>query len=165
MPALADGVRAPDFTLTALDGQEFKLRHALASGPVLLAFFKVSCPVCQLAFPFIERIHKQYPDSKVRIIGISQNPARDTKAFNQEYGVTFPVLLDDTEKFPVSNAYGLTNVPTLFLVDPDGTIRLSSVGWARSDIEQFEAVVAAGSSFPRKPLFTAKDAVPDFKAG
>src|SRR5437763_13573022 len=102
MPALAAGARAPDFSLKGLDGQPFKLKDALASGPVVLAFFKISCPICQMAFPFIQRIHQFYGDSNVRIYGVSQNEARDTAAFNREYGVTFPVLLDDTEKFPVS---------------------------------------------------------------
>ena len=38
-----------------------------ASGPVVLAFCKVSCPICQLAFPFIQRIHQFYGDSNARI--------------------------------------------------------------------------------------------------
>jgi peroxiredoxin len=165
MPALATGARAPEISLPLLGGGNFKLSEALAQGPVLLAFFKISCPVCQMTFPYLERIHQAYRDSKVRVIGISQNDARQTEAFNREYGVTFPVALDDPEKYPASNAYGLTNVPTLFLVNPDGTIRSATVGWVRQEMEGFAVAVSAGSSFPRKPLFTAKDAVPDWKAG
>ena len=58
MPALTVGTTAPDFTLPDMDGKQFSLRQAIARGPVVLVFFKVSCPVCQFAFPFIERIYK-----------------------------------------------------------------------------------------------------------
>ena len=45
------------------------------------------------------------------------------QGFNQRFGVTFPTLLDlSNEDYPASNAYGITSVPSLFLVEPDGTI-------------------------------------------
>ena len=87
---------------------------------MLAVFFKVSCPVCQYTFPFLERMHKAYGDKKVAIVGISQDDQRDTAAFLKEYGVTFPTLLDDPNGYAVSNAYGLTNVP---VVVPDRTGR------------------------------------------
>ncbi len=115
MAALTSGTKAPDFTLPTIDGGKFSLSEELARGPVVLAFFKVSCPVCQFAFPFLQRIFKAYASKNVTIVGISQNGRQDTAAFLQEFGVTFPVLLDDPNTYPVSNAYGLTNVPTMFL--------------------------------------------------
>jgi len=116
MAALATGAKAPDFELKTLDGKQLSLREELARGPVVLAFFKASCPTCQYAFPFLERLHKAYQQRGYTLVGISQNDAKDTAAFNKEFGVTFPVLLDDTQKYPVSNAYGLTNVPSIFWI-------------------------------------------------
>src|SRR5581483_7856803 len=116
MSALTPGTTAPDFVLPATDGPEFSLSEALARGPVLVAFFKVSCPICQYAFPFVERLYKTYGTKGLTIVGVSQNNKKDTAAFIREYGLTFPILLDDTSKYPVSNSYGLTNVPTLFWV-------------------------------------------------
>ena len=84
----------------------------------MLAFFKVSCPVCQYAFPFLERLHKAYGKKGVALVGVSQNDPKETAAFIKEFGVTFPVLLDPHESYPVSNAYGLTNVPTRVLDRP-----------------------------------------------
>ena len=52
MAALSPGTPAPDFTLRAMDGKQFSLRDALARGPVVAAFFKISCPTCQYTFPF-----------------------------------------------------------------------------------------------------------------
>ncbi|HEY1264652.1 MAG TPA: redoxin domain-containing protein, partial [Terriglobales bacterium] len=71
MPALAIGRSAPDFSLTAMDGSKFSLGGALTRGPVVAAFFKISCPVCQYAFPFLERIYRSHAGSKVTIVGIS----------------------------------------------------------------------------------------------
>src|SRR5260221_11303905 len=108
MSALVVGKKAPDFNLPTMDGKLFSLHEALARGPVVAAFFKISCPVCQFAFPFLERIHKAYGSKNVAIVGISQNSQKDTGLFIKEYDLTFPVLLDDTDSYPVSNAYGLT---------------------------------------------------------
>jgi len=54
---LEPGSRAPDFRLELLGGGVTTLAELLAGGPVLLAFFKIGCPVCQMTFPFLERIH------------------------------------------------------------------------------------------------------------
>jgi peroxiredoxin len=165
MTALNSGTTAPDFNLPTLDGKQFSLRDALLRGPVLAAFFKISCPTCQYAFPFLQRIYAAHGNKNVTIVGISQNEKKDTAAFVKEYGVTFPVLLDDTRTYPVSNAYGLTNVPTLFWIAPDGDIEVSSVGWVRKDIEELNQRAADASAAVTKPLFRGDEQVADFRAG
>jgi peroxiredoxin len=139
MTALAAGKKAPDFELKTLDGKRFLLNDEVARGPVVLVFFKVSCPTCQYALPFFERLHMAYVRKGITLVGISQNDAKETSAFNKEFGITFPVLLDDTRSYPASNAYGLTNVPTIFWIAQDGEIEVSSVGWLRADFEEMTA--------------------------
>lgn len=164
MAALTTGISAPDFTLPTMEGKQFSLKDALSRGPVLAAFFKISCPVCQFAFPFLERIYKANGNRNVTIVGISQNDRKDTTAFLKQYGITFPVLLDDANTYPVSNAYGLTNVPSIFWIAQDGEIEISSVGWSKNDIEEIHRRAAA-SSTGAKPLFLPAEEVPDFRAG
>jgi peroxiredoxin len=89
MPALGKGSTAPDFSLTSLDGKPFSLRDALARGPVVLIFFKISCPTCQYALPFYERLFQAYKNQHVMLVGVSQNNAEDTAAFAKEFGITF----------------------------------------------------------------------------
>jgi peroxiredoxin len=165
MAALNPGTTAPDFRLQTLDGKQFSLREALLRGPVLAAFFKISCPTCQYAFPFLQRIHAAHGNKNLTIVGISQNEKKDAAVFIKEYGLTFPVLLDDTRTYPVSNAYGLTNVPTLFWIAPDGEIEVSSVGWVRKDIEELNQRAARASADATKPLFRGDEQVADFRAG
>jgi len=166
MPALEAGVAAPDIQLPSLDGAQFSLDQAKMRGPVVAAFFKVSCPVCQFAFPYLDRIYKAYSGKgKFSLVGVSQNDAADTKQFNREFGVTFPTLLDDTRKYPASNAYGLTNVPTIFLISPEGEVELSIVGWSKRDMEELNRRVAQVSGVAPVPLFKPGEQAPDTKPG
>jgi peroxiredoxin len=164
MEAVSAGSRAPAFTLRDFEGKSHSLEQVLKKGPVLLAFFKGSCPTCQFTFPFLVRLHQGIEDGNhVQVWGISQNGAGDTRAFARELGIRFPLLLDE-DGYAVSNAYGITNVPTLFLVAPDGSVRLSGMGFSRRDIE---TVAAAFSRQQTQPInvFQPGEVIPDYKPG
>jgi peroxiredoxin len=165
MATLTTGVRAPEFSVTTTDGRSISLKDALKRGPAVAAFFKISCPVCQMTFPYLERIFKAYPADKLTFLGISQNEKADTQAFAREYGITFPLGLDPTESYPASNAYGLTNVPTIFFIDQGGGIEISCVGWSKADIEELNRRVAEVAGAKPKPVFKPGEDVPEFKAG
>jgi len=165
MPALATGTKAPEFKLKTTEGKQFDLATELSRAPVVLAFFKVSCPTCQYAFPFLQRLYKAYGKDGVSLISISQNEIRETNAFMKEFGITFPTLLDDTHAYPVSNAYGLTNVPTLFWIAQDGEIEISSVGWVKADFEAINKKLALVRNIPAASVFEPREEVRDFRAG
>ena len=153
---LEAGTPAPAFQLKSLNGEKKSLTDVLESGPALLAFYKVSCPVCQLAFPYLERLSG---GPAIRIIGISQDDDRATQDFNQRFGVTFPTLLDQSkEEYPASNAYGISSVPSLFLVEKDGRISKSFSGFSKRDLE------AIGERAGIQP-FRPEENVPEWKAG
>src|SRR5579859_6935333 len=126
MPALEAEAVAPEVSLPSTDGRTLSLSNLRKQAPVILAFFKVGCPTCQYAFPFLERISRAYPKDKLAVIGVSQDSREDTVAFMKRFNISFPVLLDDTKKYPASKAYGLTNVPSIFLVSPSGKVDLST---------------------------------------
>jgi peroxiredoxin len=165
MKALAAGAKAPEFALQAMDGQKFSLQDAIANGPVVLVFFKVSCPTCQYALPFYERLHKAYGRNGVTLVGVSQNDGKDTAAFAKEFGITFPVLLDEMGAYPASNAYGLTNVPSMFWVAQDGEIEVSSVGWVKADFELINRKMAEAGKVSPGAVFRPGEEVRDFRAG
>ena len=165
MAALEKGKKAPEIQLASTDGRAFFLSEIRQNEPVIAAFFKISCPVCQFAFPYIERIYKAYQGKGVTIVGISQDAKADTEAFAKQFGVTFPILLDDPKRYAASNAYGITNVPTTFAIAKSGTIDLSSVGWAKEDMEALNVLVAKSAGMTMVPLFKPGENVPDFKAG
>ena len=166
MPALEAGVAAPEIKLPLADDREFSLSQARKRGPVVAAFFKVNCPVCQLAFPYLERIYKAYSaNARFTLVGISQNDDAETEAFNRKFGITFPTLLDDTRKYPASNAYGLTNVPSIFMISSEGDVEFSSVGWSKKDFEELNRKLAKISGAAPAQLFKSGEQVPDSKPG
>jgi peroxiredoxin len=164
MTTIVAGQTAPDFSLKSNDGTEYSLPKLLKRGPVFASFFKVSCPVCQFTFPFLERLYKRYGGKEVTFLGISQDNARATKEFADEYGVTFPMVLD-AEGYPASNAYGLTNVPTSFLIDTDGAVKIASVGFSKKDFEAVAAELSECRKIPLSVLFRPDESVPANRPG
>lgn len=165
MTALDKGMRAPEFTLSRADGKSSVTLKGLLDGKgAVLAFFKKECPTCQLEFPFVERMAKALKGKGVHLLGIGQNPAGDVRAFAKDHGCTFP-MATDAEPYATSAAYGLTHVPTLFLVDPEGKIRRTEIGFSKASLEAFlkEASGLAGATAP--PLFRPTDDAPDTQPG
>jgi hypothetical protein len=74
-------------------------------------------------------------------------------------------MLVDERGYPASNEYGLTNVPTLFLIAPDGKIKVSSVGFTKSDLERIASEAARATGTTAGPLFKPGEVVPDHKPG
>ena len=149
---LAAGSIAPDFELASLDGPT---QHLLAPNtPTVLAFFKVSCPTCQLAMPFLDRLAQ----GALRVIAVSQNDAKTTRQFHDRFGISMLTLLDPVAPFAASNAFDLTNVPSLFVIEADGRISQSFAGFSKADF-------AALGERAGAPVFRASDAVPEWKAG
>ena len=147
---LAAGAAAPDFGLEDLEGKQ-RTRER----PALLAFFKVSCPTCQFTMPFLQRL----ANGSVPIYAISQDDAESTREFHQEFGISLPTLLDkEEENYPASNAYGLSHVPSMFLVEADGKISQSFMGFDKREIERLGERLG-------KPPFEAGEYVPEFKSG
>jgi len=152
---LKAGAEAPSFTLDDMAGGQRSLADLLAKGPVLLALYKISCPVCQMTLPYLERIAK----GSLQIVGISQDDERGTAKFQKNYNVTFPMLLDrEQDEYPASNGFEISHVPSLFLVEPGGKISIASEGFVKRDLEKI------GERAGVAP-FGPSDHVPEWKAG
>jgi peroxiredoxin len=164
MTHLNHGNTAPPFSLKDLGGKTYSLPDLLEKGPMVAAFFKISCPVCQFTFPFLERLYKRYGGDGVTFLGISQDDAKATKKFASEYGVTFPMALDE-KGYSASNAYGLTNVPTIFLIDPDGTVKVVCMGFDKKGFEDIGALLAERRQTAPAALFRPEEKIPEHKPG
>lgn len=113
----------------------------------VLVFYKVSCPTCKFALPFLHRIDRE-------VIGISQNDAAATARFEQQYEVKFPSILDAEEDgFPLSNAYGIHHVPTLFVIDEQGKVAERIEGFDKDALERLGIE------------FSDAERVPEYKPG
>jgi peroxiredoxin len=166
MTHVKEAQTAPEFSLRGLDGKSYSLEELRRKGPMVAAFFKISCPVCQFTFPFLERLYQRYGGDNVTFLGISQDDAKATASFARDYQATFPMAMDEKDKgYPASNAYGLTNVPTIFLIDADGAVRVSSTGFVKDDLERIASELAERRHIAPAPLFKAHESIPANRPG
>jgi len=153
------GERAPDVSLCDTSGEPVSLDALLSGGPAVLAFFKTSCPVCQMIFPYLDRLAQAGSPEGLRIIGVSQDAAAVTRAFQKQFGSAPQSLIDgEDEGYQVSNAYGITHVPSLFVIERDGRISHSWSGFSKADLQSL------GDRF-HVPTFEPDESVPAFKPG
>jgi peroxiredoxin len=164
MSVLKVGKSVPHFGLIAIDGKKYSLQEGLKNGPVLVAFFKVACPTCQYTFPFLERLYQQLRSSGVQIWGISQDGVKDSQRFAREYSVTFPILIDDYP-YQISCEYQLEEVPSIFLIAPDGSVTIESEGFAKRDLLAMQKSLAQTLSVSVGALFQPNEKVPEYKPG
>ena len=164
MSTISAGAVAPLFALGGMNGQNYSLADAIKKGPVLAAFYKISCPVCQFTFPFLERIYEAYSGSNITFWGVSQDDVSGTREFMNEFGVKFPSLID-ANGYKISKQYGLTNVPSIFLIQPDGKVQTATVGFNKHDLEKISSELSKASGKPAQPLFLPGEKVPDYRPG
>jgi len=130
----------------------------------LLVFFKNSCPTCQLALPVYGELERRYGDA-LPVVAVAQDPARSARPWLDQRGFTGP-LADDSGAYTVSNRHDVTTVPTMVLVDDDGTAVARSEGWDRDRANAWDEELArlTGRESPG-PLSTPDDGLPAFKPG
>ena len=74
------------------------------------------------------------------------------------------MALDDGG-YPASNAYGLTMVPTIFLIEPDGSVKVSCMGFRKKDLETIASELADAVRSLLPPCFARTRTVPAHKPG
>jgi peroxiredoxin len=126
----SDGVQvgkpAPDFTLEGLKGSEVRLGQ-LRGKVVALVFWASWCPHCKKEIPELNRLEKDLKGKGLEVLAVSfkESPEK-LKPFAEKNGITYRVLLD--RDGAVSSAYGIVGLPSLVIVDRDGTVRFSGIG-------------------------------------
>jgi peroxiredoxin len=152
---------APDFSLPRLANGKEQL-YSDDGKLTFLVFYKFSCPTCQLALPYINKMYEAYGND-VRFLAIAQDDAGKTQQFVKDYNLTVPVLLDEAP-YPVSRQYQLVSVPSIFLINPDHRIRYSGDGFVKQELLNLADVIAEKFGKPQIELF-GTESVPEFKPG
>src|SRR3989304_2360998 len=132
-PSPREGFLAPDFTLESLDGTLVTLSE-LRGKIVVINLWATWCPPCRAEMPALEKSYELYKDSGVVILGVNltnQDSLRDVPRFVEEFGLTFPILLDQDGS--VSLLYQLKGLPTTYFVNRNGIIRTVVVGGPMSE--------------------------------
>ena len=156
MAALEIGTAAPPFRLEDLDGKTHSLDDISKGEQLLLVFYHSECPTCGLSMPFIGNLARGVRSDRIKIWGVSQDASNETVKFARAKGLEMPIHID-ADPYPVSQAYGLTNVPTLFLIDSGGTILDQCVGFTRDDFIRLARAVAKQGGVAAPDIFAGQE--------
>jgi len=104
--ALKKGDRAPDFELADPDGSLVRLHDLVASGPLVLTFYRgVWCPYCNLDLSALEAVRPELEALGARLIAISPQTATNSRKSQRDNNLHFPILSDPGAK--TADAFGL----------------------------------------------------------
>jgi len=129
---------APELALTNMDGNGTSLVDYRGQ-VVLVNNWATWCPPCKAEMPTLQAFYESYADEGFVIVAIeSGSPANEVAAFVRQYGLTFPVWLD--AKGDALQAFQNFNLPSSYVIDRDGTVRLSWTGAvSRTVLEEYVA--------------------------
>jgi cytochrome c biogenesis protein CcmG/thiol:disulfide interchange protein DsbE len=123
------GEKAPNFSLTGLDGQTLSLEQ-FKGKVVVLGLFHI-CEPCLIQSTNLQKVHEATKGKPVAVIGV--NSSGDSRADVMEFmqgfpvKVTYPYLLDPEKK--TDTLYGGGKfIPNVYVIDQQGQIRWQRVG-------------------------------------
>lgn len=127
---------APPLELTDLEGNPVSLADYLGQ-VVLVNNWATWCPPCKAEMPTLQGFYEDNAAKGFTIIAIDAgDPVADVAAFVEQYGLTFPVWPDQTQKATV--AFRNPGLPSSYVIDRDGIVRLAWTGAiSRKMLDQF----------------------------
>ena len=129
---LANGTKAPDFTLPDQNGQPRKLSEYLGQRVILYFYPRDMTAGCTKQACAFAELYPQFREKGAAVLGISKDSVASHKKFEEKYGLPF-VLLSDPEKTAIQaydvwkekKMYGKVSmgvVRTTYLIDEQGII-------------------------------------------
>lgn len=117
------GSKAPDFTLSGIDGTQISLSD-FEGKTVLLTFWASWCPTCRAENEHLKEIYPDYKNEEFEILAVSLDRSKTNweKAVEKD-AITWPQVSDlKGVDSPVATKYGVYSTPTTFLIDSSGVI-------------------------------------------
>jgi len=130
---------APELTITDTEGISRSLADYIGQ-VVLVNLWATWCPPCKEEMPALQAFYEKYRDDGFTIIAVNDgDPTSDVLQFIEDYNLTFPVWLDPTY-IATEDAFRTLNLPSSYIIDREGTVRLQWVGGiTRKTLEKFVA--------------------------
>lgn len=136
--AIEVGASAPDFTLENIEPNQAAITLSDLRGKTVYVDFWASwCAPCLRSMPLINALYGEYRDQGFEVIAINvDDPIEDGEDFLEDNPVNYLVALDTDNT--VLTEYGVIGMPTSYLIDPKGIVRMVHMGFKEKDIEIIE---------------------------
>ena len=134
------GKPALPFELTTLSGERMDISE-LKGKVVLIDFWATWCGPCRRELPHVQKLYDLHKDDGLVVLAVSQEKEATIRRYIDKSGFTFPTLVDADGA--VNRSYGVSALPTLVVVDRDGTVSDFLVG-LRSEATLRSALEKAG---------------------
>lgn len=123
------GLQRPEFSLPDLNG----VRRSVAEWDgklLILNFWATWCPPCRKEIPLLMAFQKRYGPRGVQIVGIAIEENESVRAYVDQIGLDYPVLVGETEPIAVAKAFGnqIGVLPYTAVVGRDGRIVFTKAG-------------------------------------
>ncbi|MFV2059021.1 MAG: protein disulfide oxidoreductase, partial [Thiohalomonadales bacterium] len=113
----------PSLSGTLLNGQTFDLA-TYRGKPLLLHFWATWCSICKLEENNIAELSKNF---QVLTVAMNSGTAKGIEQYLHKQAISFPVIIDADGL--IAKRFGVTVVPTSFILDASGVIRFTEVGF------------------------------------
>jgi thiol-disulfide isomerase/thioredoxin len=123
--------------------------ESLRGRVVVVDFWASWCGPCREIIPELNVLQDRYGAQGLSVVGITTDPPDTAAAFKERVGMRYSVEVD--RHADTSRAYGVSALPTLFVLDRRGVVRELSVGFDPSHGPQLEAVVKELLREPQAP--------------
>jgi thiol-disulfide isomerase/thioredoxin len=139
--AIEEGDLAPEFTLPNIHEGKPDISLANLRGKTVYVDFWASwCAPCLRSLPLINELYNKNKHQDFEVIAINvDDPIEDGRDFLLDTPLDYLIAADTDNA--VLNSYGVTGMPTSFLIDKDGVVRMVHMGFRGNDIELIEAAV------------------------
>lgn len=116
---------APAFSIQDLQGDTHLIEFNNNTKPLLLHFFATWCPICELENHTLNSLSDDY---QLVVVAMQSGNADKVKQYQQEHQLKMTLYND--ESGDISSLYKVTGVPTSFIINPEGKITSSTIGYA-----------------------------------
>ena len=144
-PPLQTGDRPYDFTLADVEGNPVSL-NAFIGRPLIINYWATWCGPCRIEMPHLQNTFETRQADGLALLALNQDEtAPEIEAFYDEFGLTFPALLDEGNR--TSENYGVSRIlPTTFFINAQGEITAVHRGpMTQSQIDGYLADTIPGS--------------------